>query len=174
MFQIASRAMYLLAATTLALFALVFIGVAALTVVEGAVSMHPEQLTSALLDGVGLIVLSIAVFEIAKYLYEEEIDRDRELRHADEARRTLTKFLTTIIVAASLEGLVLVFEARTSEISAIVYPSLLLAVVVLMVVGLASFQWIGRRAESIRIDPAVSAAEEADDRKGTDARRPGG
>ena len=160
-FQIAARAMYLLAAATLTLFALVFVGVVALTVVEGAVSLHPARLTEALLDAVGLIVLAIAVFEIAKYLYEEEIDRDRELRRADEARRTLTKFLTTIIVAASLEGLVLVFEARTSEMSDIVYPSLLLAVVVLLVVGLAAFQWISRRAESIRVDHAASDADEA-------------
>lgn len=169
MFQVASRAMYMLAATTLALFALVFVGVAALTVVEGAVSLHPEQLTSALLDGVGLIVLSIAVFEIAKYLFEEEIDRNRELRRADEARRTLTKFLTTIIVAASLEGLVLVFEARTTDMSAIVYPSLLLAVVVLMVVGLSVFQWIGRKAEAIAVDPAASDADEAQRPRSMDA-----
>lgn len=148
-FEIASRAMYLLATVVLFLFALVFVGVAALAVTEGIVALDASAATHALLDGVGLIVLAIAVFEIAKYLYEEEIARDRELRRADEARRTLTKFLTTIIVAASLEGLVLVFEARTSDMSAMVYPALLLLVIVLMVLGLGAFQWISRRAETI-------------------------
>ncbi|MBP2290918.1 hypothetical protein [Azospirillum rugosum] len=148
-FELASRAMYLLATVVLFLFALVFVGVAALAVVDGVVALDASAATSALLDGVGLIVLAIAVFEIAKYLYEEEIARDRELRNADEARRTLTKFLTTIIIAASLEGLVLVFEARTSDMSAMVYPALLLLVIVCMVLGLAGFQWISRRAESI-------------------------
>ncbi|PWC34564.1 hypothetical protein TSO352_22060 [Azospirillum sp. TSO35-2] len=165
MFQSASRGMYRLAAATLTLFALLFIGLSALTVVEGMVALDAATLTAAMLDGVGMIVLAIAVFEIAKYLYEEEIARDRELRRADEARRTLTKFLTTIIIASSLEGLVLVFEARTSEISAIVYPALLLAVVVLMVVGLGAFQWMARRAESIRIDPRASEADEAEQDK---------
>ncbi len=155
-FAFASRAMYLLATIVLFLFALVFVGVAALAVVEGVVALDASAATSALLDGVGLIVLAIAVFEIAKYLYEEEFARDRELHRADEARRTLTKFLTTIIIASSLEGLVLVFEARTSDMSAMVYPALLLLVIVCLVLGLAAFQWISRRAESI--DPSQGDA----------------
>lgn len=166
MFQTAARGMYLLAAATLSLFSLLFIGLSALTVVEGMVALDSHALTSAMLEGVGMIVLAIAVFEIAKYLYEEEIVRERELRRADEARRTLTKFLTTIIIAASLEGLVLVFEARTSEISAIVYPVMLLGVVTLLVVGLGAFQWLARKAESIHVDPAASDADEAENDKG--------
>ncbi len=148
-FQVAARAMYMLAAAVLTLFSLVFVGVAALAVVQGVVALDAQAATHGLLDGVGLIVLAIAVFEIAKYLYEEEIVRDRELRNADEARRTLTKFLTTIIIAASLEGLVLVFEARTTDFAAMVYPAILLLVIVFMVLGLALFQWISRRAETI-------------------------
>ena len=145
----AARAMYLLATGVLSLFALVFVGVAAYSVLHSLASLDIEAATHRLLDGVGMIVLAIAVFEIAKYLYEEEIVRDRELRHADEARRTLTKFLTTIIIAASLEGLVLVFEARTADMSAMVYPAILLMVIVFMVLGLALFQLISRRAETI-------------------------
>lgn len=170
MFQTAARGMYLLAAATLSLFALLFIGLSALTVVEGMVALDSHALTSAMLEGVGMIVLAIAVFEIAKYLYEEEIVRERELRRADEARRTLTKFLTTIIIAASLEGLVLVFEARTSEISAIVYPVMLLGVVTLLVVGLGAFQWLARKAESIHVDPAASEADEAEAGKEPEAK----
>ena len=166
MYQSAARGMYLLAAVTLSLFALLFIGLSALTVVEGVVALDSHALTSAMLEGVGMIVLAIAVFEIAKYLYEEEIVRERELRRADEARRTLTKFLTTIIIAASLEGLVLVFEARTSEISSIVYPVMLLAVVMLLVVGLGAFQWLARKAESIHVDPAASEADAAEAKQG--------
>ena len=162
MFQSAARGMYLLAAVTLSLFSLLFIGLSALTVFEGMVALDSALLTSAMLEGVGMIVLAIAVFEIAKYLYEEEIVRERELRRADEARRTLTKFLTTIIIAASLEGLVLVFEARTSEISAIIYPVMLLGVVTLLVVGLGAFQWMARTAESIPVDPRASEADEAE------------
>jgi len=165
MFESAARVMYFLAAATLGLFALMFIALSALTVVEGVVALDSAVLTSAMLDGVGMIVLAIAVFEIAKYLYEEEIVRERELRRADEARRTLTKFLTTIIIAASLEGLVLVFEARTSEISAIIYPVMLLGVVTLLVVGLGAFQLLARKAESIHVDPAASEADEAEEDK---------
>ncbi|MBK3802430.1 hypothetical protein GAY33_25005 [Azospirillum brasilense] len=148
-FQKASRVMYFLATGVLMLFALVFIGVAAYSVFHSLLLLDIEATTHGLLDGVGMIVLAIAVFEIAKYLYEEELEHDRELRHADEARRTLTKFLTTIIIAASLEGLVLVFEARTSQMSDMVYPAILLMVIVFMVLGLGLYQLISRRAETI-------------------------
>lgn len=158
--------MYFLATGVLMLFALVFIGVAAYSVFHSLLLLDIEATTHGLLNGVGMIVLAIAVFEIAKYLYEEELEHDRELRHADEARRTLTKFLTTIIIAASLEGLVLVFEARTSEIAAIIYPVMLLGVVTLLVVGLGAFQWLARKAESIHVDPAASEADEAEANKG--------
>ncbi|WP_449226114.1 hypothetical protein [Azospirillum argentinense] len=148
-FQKASRVMYFLATGVLMLFALVFIGVAAYSVFHSLLLLDIEATTHGLLNGVGMIVLAIAVFEIAKYLYEEELEHDRELRHADEARRTLTKFLTTIIIAASLEGLVLVFEARTSDMSDMVYPAMLLMVIVFMVLGLGLYQLISRRAETI-------------------------
>ncbi|QCO10053.1 hypothetical protein D3868_14025 [Azospirillum brasilense] len=81
----AARAMYFLATIVLILFALVFVGVAAYSVLHSLASFDIEAATHRLLDGVGMIVLAIAIFEIAKYLYEEEIVRDRELRHADEA-----------------------------------------------------------------------------------------
>ncbi len=148
-FRKASRALYFLATVVLILFSLAFIGVATYSVVHSLLALDLQAATHGLLEGVGMIVLAIAVFEIAKYLYEEELERNRELRHAGEARRTLTKFLTTIIIAASLEGLVLVFEARTSDMSDMVYPAILLMVIVFMVLGLAFYQLISRRAETI-------------------------
>ncbi len=48
-----------------------------------------------LLDSVGLIIIGFAIIETSKFIAEEEILRDKELRSAVESRRSLTKFITS-------------------------------------------------------------------------------
>lgn len=93
------------------------------------------------LEAVSILVIAVAVFEVAKYLFEEEILREeRELRSVREARQTLTKFLVIIVIAVSLEALVYVFKAGTEDLTLLLYPSGLLIAAILLVVGLALFQ----------------------------------
>src|SRR5690606_24791588 len=65
-----------------------------------------------LMNGVGLLIVSLATADVAKFVVEENVVRDRELRSPAEALRSLTKFMTIIIIiiALSLEGVVGIFE----------------------------------------------------------------
>lgn len=100
-----------------------------------------------LLDAIGLIVISMAVFDVAKYFIEEEVLRDRELRSAREARETLTKFLVIISIAVSLEALVFIFGAGKQDVELLLFPTLLLGAAVLLVVGLGLYQRLSLTAE---------------------------
>jgi CDP-diglyceride synthetase len=100
-----------------------------------------------MLDAIGLIVISMAVFDVAKYFLEEEVLRDRELRSAREARETLTKFLVIITIAVSLEALVFIFGAGKENVSLLFYPTLLLVAVVLLIVGLGLYQRLSMTTE---------------------------
>ena len=64
-----------------------------------------------MLSAIGYVVIAMAVFDVAKYFIEEEVIRGREMRDAAEARRSLTKFVSTIAIAVFIEGLVIVFQA---------------------------------------------------------------
>lgn len=112
-----------------------------------AVFTDGQDVAAGLLSAVGYVVVAIAVFDVAKYLLEEEVLRGRELRDAAEARRSLTKFVSTIAIAVLLEGLVLVFQVSKKQVSDMLYPTLLLAVGMLMIVGLGVFQRLSVRAE---------------------------
>jgi polyferredoxin len=101
-----------------------------------------------ILDAIGLIVVAVAVFDVAKYLMEEEVLRDRELRSAREARRTLTKFIVIITIAVNLEALVFIFGAGSTDISTLLYPTALLTAGTLMVIGLGIFQRLSVSAEN--------------------------
>jgi len=118
----------------------------------------------ALLDAVGLTVLALAVIDVAKYLFDEEVIRSRELRAAAEARGTLTKFLTIISIAVSLEALVLIFSAAKGNITEyVIYAGFLLFAVVAIVIALGVYQWLSAKTEQLTGKGA--AANEAPKKK---------
>ena len=141
-FRVLSVCLYVVVAVAMALLATFLIGTAFW-------QLWAENFAVAsLLDAVGLTIVSLAVFDVAKYLVEEEVMRDRELRSSVEARRTLTKFLTIIIIAMSLEGIVFVFEVGKEDIRQLPYPVALLAVVAVLVLVLGQYQRTSRKAET--------------------------
>jgi len=113
------------------------------------VAFHQNtSLVTALLDAIGLIVISMAVFDVSKFLLEEEVFKDRELGSPTEARETLTKFLVIISIAVSLEALVFIFDAAKQDITKLVYPTFLLVAAVMLVIGLGIYQKLSRDTEA--------------------------
>src|SRR6185437_7725141 len=105
--------------------------------------------SDALLGAIGYLVISMAVFDVAKYFIEEEVIRGREMRSAAEARRSLTKFISTIAIAVFIEGLLIVFRTSHHEISEMMYPIALLVTAILIVIGLGFFQYMSAQAELV-------------------------
>ena len=108
-------------------------------------AIHEKALLiKALLNAIGLIVIAMAVFDVAKFLLEEEVLNSSRGKSLTEQRETLLKFLVIIAIALSLEGLVFVFDAGKKDISDLIYPTFLLISVVLVVVGLGVYQKLTR------------------------------
>lgn len=112
-----------------------------------------ERTARVLLDGVGYTIIAIAVFDVGKYLIEEEAIRGREMRQAGEARQSMTKFITTIAIAIFLEALVSVFDAAKTNPSNMLYPTLLLLAGVALVVGLGVYQRLSAKVELSTSEP---------------------
>jgi hypothetical protein len=100
-----------------------------------------------LLDEVGLIVFSIAVIDVAKYLMIEEVIRKDSDRSPHEERRTFSKFATIIATALFLEGLVLTIEVAKTDVQQIFYPVSVLITATLIVIGLGVYQRLNASAE---------------------------
>ena len=101
----------------------------------------------AMLSAIGYVVIAMAVFDVAKYFVEEEVNRGREMRAASEARRSLTKFVSTIAIAVFIEGLVIVFQASKHSLPEMVYPTALLLTAILIVIGLGIYQRLSADVE---------------------------
>lgn len=101
-----------------------------------------------LLDSVGYTIIAVAVFEVAKYIFEEEVLNPTEMRHAGEARRSLTKFIATIAIAVFLEAIVAIFQAsKETSLDQMLYPTILLFAGVALIVGLGAYQRLSTAAE---------------------------
>lgn len=92
-------------------------------------------------------IIAAAIYDVGRYLLEEEVFRDRELRSPAEARRSLTKFMVIIVIAVTLESLLSVIKAGTGELSDLIYPAALFSVAVLLLVGLGIYQRLSVSAE---------------------------
>ncbi|MGM0695102.1 MAG: general glycosylation pathway protein [Pseudomonadota bacterium] len=136
------RGVYGLISLSLGVISLTMMGVALWDI---WLSLHERTLLiAALLNAIGLIVIGMAVFDVAKFLLEEEVFSSSATKSPAKQREALLKFLVIIAIAVSLESLVFVFDAGSKDISNLVYPTFLLISAVLLVVGLGVYQRLTR------------------------------
>lgn len=136
--ELLGRTVYSLISLSLCLISLTMMGVALWGI---WVSVHEQTLLiTALLDAIGLIVIGMAVFDVSKFLLEEEVYKSNEAQSLAKERGTLLKFLVIISIAVSLEALVFIFDAGKKDISMLIYPTFLLIAAVLLVISLGVYQ----------------------------------
>lgn len=137
-----NRVVYSVISLSLGLISLTMIGSAFYDIWA---SLHEKTLlTKALLDGVGFIVIGTAVFDVSRFLMEEEVYKIHGEETSLKQRTTLIKFLVIIIIAVSLEALVFVFSAAKKDVSLLVYPAILLFTAVTLLIGLGVYQKMTR------------------------------
>ncbi|MCG5541888.1 MULTISPECIES: hypothetical protein [unclassified Halorhodospira] len=136
------RSVYGLISLSLGIISLTMMGVAFWDI---WLSIHGDTLlVTALLNAIGLIVIGMAVFDVSKFLLEEEVFSSSATKSPAKQRGTLLKFLVIIAIAVNLEALVFVFDAGTKDITTLTYPTFLLIAAIFVVVGLGVYQKLTR------------------------------
>ncbi len=151
-----TRILYTVIAFTLLAAAILLIGVAVWR--TGTGYWTGENALETMLDGIGLIIIAVAVADVGKFLYEEEVLSNREMRRPAEARGSLTKFMSIMIIALSLESLVLIAKTSRETMGNIVYPGLLVFLAVTALVGLGLFQKLSQNATATVAPDRADAA----------------
>lgn len=118
--------------------------------------MQGAPVADPLLSAIGYIVIAIAVFDVAKFLVEEEVIIIAQRGVASEARKSLTKFVSTISIALFLEGLVTVFRVSSDNVAHMIYPTFLLLTATLLIMGLGVYQKLSVTAEEADESPRES------------------
>lgn len=145
-----ANSMYFMAAISLILLSLWIMG---WSLYQPFMAIRSFSLSiNILLDSVGAIVISIAVLDLSKYLIEEEVYRNKELRSPSEARKTVTKLFVITSIAAGMEGLVYIFKAGNKDLTLLVYPGLLILLSSISIVCLGIYQKLSISVETIDQD----------------------
>lgn len=135
--KIVGRIIYGVVSLSLAIISFIMIGVALWDI--WATIEERSKLVPALLDSIGFIVIAMAVFDVSKFLVEEEVLGRVEKESPTEERARLTRFLVIITIAISLEALVFIFNSAKKDIGTLIYPTLLLIADTLMVLSLGVY-----------------------------------
>jgi len=122
------------------------------------------------LSAIGYVVIAMAVFDVAKYFVEEEVIRGREMRLASEARRSLTKFISTIAIAVFIEALVMVFRQGQQDVGLILYPVAVLITAILIILGLGGYQRLSASVEG-EVDAKDRAQDKVDEKNGAGRKK---
>lgn len=134
-----SRGLYFLVSFILLGISLLLVGYG-LWEVWSAVHLASTQVMDKLLDAIGVIVVSLALFDITKYLIAEEVTIEQTLtKTIQQTEQMLTKFLSIIAVAISMEALVFIFRTGKSDVTQLLYPIILLFAGMAMVLTLGMY-----------------------------------
>lgn len=91
------------------------------------------------------ITLAIAIYDLAKTILEKEVFfRSLTLEEGNEYA-TLTKFLTSIIIALSIESLMVVFKVAINDISQMDYAFYLISGVGILIVSMAVLTYVSHK-----------------------------
>ncbi|KXS54056.1 MAG: hypothetical protein AWU57_1564 [Marinobacter sp. T13-3] len=127
------------------LFSLVFF-VLAFTLVSTTVAdvvqsiLSGEAMMQALIKGVNGSVIALAVYELAMVIRSEYSGRSESHDIITMMRRTLPRFIGTVCVAMSLEGLIMIIKYSQLELAGnLYYPVAIIASTALLLAALGVF-----------------------------------
>lgn len=104
---------------------------------EGA---HPSSMEiQSIFETTILFTLSLAIFDLVKAIFEEEVLGRNKRESAGETHQTMTRFIGSIIIAVAIEALMLVFKFALTDPSKMTYALILLGGVAGLLVSLAYY-----------------------------------
>lgn len=128
-----------------ALFSIALLGIALVLFLKGTESFMKHGIMPSnfkikeMFNSTILLTLSLAIFDLAKTLIEEEFMGRLKERDVSGPHKTMVRFLGSIIIALSIEALMLVFKFAISDPSELIYATYILGGVGILIVSLAIY-----------------------------------
>ena len=86
-----------------------------------------------------LLTLSLAIFDLVKAIFEEEVLGKEKNENSGDGHQTMIRFLGSIIIALSIESLMLVFKFALTDPSKLLYAVYLIGGVTALMIGLSIY-----------------------------------
>ncbi len=138
-----TRLFYAIFGILLSLFSLALI-IYAIYIAYIALFSFNDEVLSGLFRSIIALTLGLAIFDLSKTILEHEVFYKKLSRKNNLENRVLARFLTSIIIALSIEALMVVFKIALSDYSQMIHAFYLIAGVCLMIISLSLFIFIMR------------------------------
>ena len=128
-----------------AIFSIALIAIAVLLFVKGIQSFFVNEITvnnfeiKNVFEATILLTLSLAMFDLTKTIIEEEITGQNQEHDIAGPHKTMVKFLGSIIIALSIEALMLVFKFAITDPEKLLYALYIMGGVGVLIVSLAIY-----------------------------------
>lgn len=116
----------------------------AIYIIYNLLFVEHEELLSGIFHSIIALTLGLAIFDLAKTILEHEVFYKELSRNNNLENKLLARFLVSIIIALSIEALMVVFKIVLSDYSKMLYAFYLIAGVGVMIVSLSIFIFIMR------------------------------
>jgi len=124
------------------------------------------------------LTLALAVFDLGKTILEEEVLLHKDIFRHSAIRRTITRFIAAILIAVSIEGLLLLFKGSLGQ-NELLWPAVgVMGCAVGLLLALGLYVFLGARAEAALVQanqrypqPAARWGDEPPARRRTWSRR---
>jgi hypothetical protein len=93
------------------------------------------------------ITLGMAIFDLAKTTLEEEVLMHKDIFRHSSTRRTITRFMAAIMIAVSIEALLLMFKSAIGVGDYLASATWMMLSAVALMVGLGIYVYLGAKAE---------------------------
>ena len=94
-----------------------------------------------------LLTLSLAIFDLVKAIFEEEVLGKEKKQGSAEGHQTMIRFLGSIIIALSIEALMLVFKSALTDPAKLQYAVALMGGVSFLLLSLSVYIKFNRTSE---------------------------
>ena len=95
------------------------------------------------------LTLALAVFDLGKTILEEEVLMHKDIFRHSSTRRTITRFVSAILIALLIEALLLLFKTTIGYHDNYMSGVWMMFAAVGLLVGLGLYVYLGARAEQI-------------------------
>ncbi len=95
-----------------------------------------------------LLTLSLAIVDLVKAIFEEEVlGKEKKKDSSDDSHQTMVRFLGSIIIALSIEALMLVFKFALTDPEKLMYAVYLIAGISILIIALSVYLKVNQKRD---------------------------
>lgn len=113
-----------------------------------------------ILESIALLTVAVAALELGQTLLEEEVQRDSHISGPTRVRRFLSRFMVVLVVALSIETLVLTFRLSHEAPEQLPYVAAIGVTAAALLVAWGVFIHLNRSAEELEPEGMEQAKQE--------------